>query len=65
MNSQLRGYLLAHQSGFRQNYNCRTALIHITDDIMHATDNGLLMALVLLDYRKAFDSINHDYIELC
>lgn len=68
LNCQLREYLSVHnilpthQSGFRQHYSCTTALIQITDDIMRATDNGLLTALVLLDYSKAFDSIDHEIL---
>lgn len=30
------------QSGFRQEYSCNTALLHLTDHILRATDNGQL-----------------------
>lgn len=50
------------QSGFRQGYSCATALLHVTDDIIRATDNGQSTALVLLDYSKAFDTIDHSLL---
>lgn len=68
MNYQIRRYLDSHnllpqtQSGFRQSYSCTTALLNITDDILEATDNGKSTALVLLDYSKAFDTIDHELL---
>lgn len=46
------------QSGFRAGYSCETALTDVTDNIHRATDNGLVTCLVLLDYSKAFDTVN-------
>lgn len=51
--------LPSFQSGFRPGYSCTTALTNIIDDIMSATDKGLVTVLALLDFSKAFDSINH------
>ena len=48
-----------HQSGFRSRHSCETALLSITDDIVRALDKGYATVLVLLDYSKAFDSLNH------
>lgn len=50
------------QSGFRANHSCTTAVAHITDDIIKATDNEMLTALILLDYTKAFDCVNHNVL---
>lgn len=47
------------QSGFRSGYSCTTALLHVTDDILSATDQGLMTVVVLLDFSKAFDTVNH------
>lgn len=47
------------QSGFRKNYSCNTALLNITDDIVGSSDEGSLTVMCLLDYSKAFDTINH------
>lgn len=63
--SQLRPFLNAHaiipknQSGFRPGFSCATALSCITDDILKAYDDNKVSILVLLDYSKAFDMINH------
>ena len=47
------------QSAYRKNHSTTTALLKITDDIYNALDDGELTLLVLLDYSKAFDTINH------
>lgn len=47
------------QSGFRRGYGCETALLCITDDILTARDRGLVTVLVLLDFSKAFDTVDH------
>lgn len=52
--------LLPHvQSGFRAGYSCTTALLCVTDDILQASDQGLVTILVLLDFSRAFDTIDH------
>lgn len=48
------------QSGFRPGYSCSTALLNLTDDILSATDQGLLTLLIMLDYTKAFNCINFE-----
>lgn len=50
------------QSGFRSGYSCTTALAALTDDIIAATDSNQITALVLLDFTKAFDTVNHDLL---
>ena len=52
-------YLNPFQSGFRPNHSTRTALIQVTDDIREAMDNRLLTLLVLLDFSKAFQMVDH------
>ena len=47
------------QSGFRSGHSCSTALLNVTDSILRALDEGLCTILVLLDYSKAFDTLNH------
>lgn len=65
LHQQLRHYLNINnilpdvQSGFRSDHSCVTALCKITDDILTHTDNGLITALVLLDFTRAFDTISH------
>ncbi|KAL0831856.1 hypothetical protein ABMA28_001386 [Loxostege sticticalis] len=62
--SQLTNYLevqdiLPHyQSGFRKGYGTATALAGVVDDLLAAQDRGMLTILTLLDFSRAFDSIN-------
>lgn len=68
MEHQLRIYLHNNsilpnfQSGFRADHSCATALLSVTDDIIREIDKGNLTLLVLLDYSKAFDTINHNVL---
>lgn len=68
LDMQIRDYLLSnnlnnfYQSGFRANHSCTSALMNITDDILAATDQNKMTALVLLDFSKAFDTIDHDIL---
>jgi hypothetical protein len=50
------------QSGFRHRHSTTTALVKITDDIRKSMDNKELSLLVLLDFSKAFDSIDKDIL---
>lgn len=62
---QLRDHVNAYnilpdnQSGFRPGFSCTTALLNITDEVVSNVDDGKLTLLILLDYSKAFDTINH------
>lgn len=51
------------QSGFRKGYNCNTALSLITDDLLKALDENTAAVLILLDYTKAFDTIDHSVLK--
>jgi Reverse transcriptase (RNA-dependent DNA polymerase) len=53
-----RGLLNHYQSGFRSGHSTTTALLKITDDIGMDLDNNLMSILVLLDFSKAFDTVN-------
>lgn len=50
------------QSGFRANHSTTTALLHVTDDIFRANDRNHNTCLILLDYSKAFDTLDHEIL---
>ena len=47
------------QSGFRSQHSCETALTHMIDSWLEAIDNGKMVGLVLVDFKKAFDLVDH------
>jgi hypothetical protein len=51
-----------YQSGYRSHYSTQTALVKITDDIRHSIDNRKVCLLMLLDFSRAFDSVNHNLL---
>lgn len=56
--------LTENQSGFRKNHSCTTAMLKIIEDIREKYDNDEITILVLLDFSKAFDSLDFDLILL-
>ena len=50
------------QSGFRAGHSCSTALVKILDDIRGPYDSGQLSILCLLDFSKAFDTVDHSLL---
>jgi hypothetical protein len=46
------------QSGFRKGHSTASALADVVDGLLVARDRGMLSFLILLDFSRAFDSIN-------
>lgn len=47
------------QSGFRPQHSCQTALSRMTDTWLSNINNSLITGAIFLDFRKAFDLVNH------
>ena len=54
-----RNLLNASQSGFRSLHSTLTALLEATNSWSVNIDNGLVNGVVFIDFRKAFDTIDH------
>ena len=48
-----------YQSGFRSFHSTMTALLEVTDNWAFNIDRGYVNAVVFLDLKKAFDTVDH------
>ena len=53
------GLLCHKQCGFRKNYSTESLLLHLTETWGNALDKGLKVGELFIDFRKAFDTVNH------
>ena len=54
--------IYSRQGGFRRKRSTETALIKIIDDLLFNLDTNKVSDMVLINYRKAFDMVNHDFL---
>ena len=54
--------LSKYQSGFRPMHSTLTALIDITDNWYLKIDDGLTNAILFIDLKKAFETIDHEIL---
>ena len=47
------------QSGFGKSFSTETALIQLIDELLHNLDMDNVTGLVMIEYKKAFDFIDH------
>ena len=65
VHEQLQSFFVEHnmlvlqQSGFRKGHSTDTVLTYFTDYILRRMDGGCLTGVIFIDFRKAFDSVNH------
>ena len=53
------GSLFENQYGFRPGMSCEHAILNAQNSILHSLNNKQIAVLLLLDYSKAFDVIEH------
>lgn len=69
VHAQLYSYLSQHkilspyQCGFRKAHSTETAALSFADTIRRNIDQGHMTGAVFIDFRKAFDSIDHSISE--
>ena len=54
--------LYDYQFGFRKNHSTFLALVTLLEQITTALDNAEFAICVLIDFRKAFDTVNHSIL---
>ena len=47
------------QSGFGKSFSTETALIRLIDELLHNLDKDNVTGLLMIEYQKAFDFIDH------
>ena len=50
------------QSGFRKSHSIETAPIRLVDQLLFSLDNDEVTGLVFIDFKKAFDLIDHQLL---
>jgi hypothetical protein len=53
------GILYQLQHGFQRNRSCETQLIEFIDDLTKNLQEGLQTDVLIMDFAKAFDKVNH------
>ena len=56
------GYLADQQNGFRRNRSTTKSLATLVDRVLLALDNGEYAVTVFLDFKKAFDTVDHEIL---
>ena len=56
------GYFEKFQSAYREAHSTETALLKVQNDVLHCLGKRSSVALVLLDLRSAFDTIDHQLL---
>ena len=51
--------LVDSQHGFRSGRSCETQLVYTFNDLAHNKEMGMITDVIILDFSKAFDSVNH------
>lgn len=57
------GLIYSKQSGFRKKHSTETALAFIIDTLLFNIDKNKINGLVLVDFKKAFDMVDHEILQ--
>ena len=65
VHDSLMDFLIKHsllhrtQSGFRPSFSCETALLGMVNKWLNAINDGFMIGVVMIDFKKAFDLVDH------
>ena len=68
VHDSLMDFLINHsllhetQSGFRPSFSCETALLRMINKWLNAINDGLMVGVVMIDFKKAFDLVDHNIL---
>ena len=51
-----------YQSGFRSKHSVNTCLAHLFNQILKGFESGRSTGMILIDLRKAFNTLDHDIL---
>ena len=60
---KVQGISSCRQWGFKQGRSTEGLLLHSTEQWKDALDNGFTVEVIFLDFRKAFDTVNHKILK--
>ena len=61
-NFDLNDLLNPFQHGFRSKHSCETQLVNFTQEIFDNFENGKQTDLIIMDFSKAFDKVDHNLL---
>ena len=51
-----------HQSAYRENHSCETAVIKLVNEILWCMENQKILTCIFMDLSAAFDTVDHDIL---
>ncbi|KAI8511868.1 hypothetical protein Bbelb_109680 [Branchiostoma belcheri] len=59
---KLNNILSTQQHGFRKHRSCETQLLEFTEEVSSAMERGVATDVIIMDFQKAFDRVNHSLL---